>query len=73
MIQEKAVIFPKNNTENFQASDGWLRHWKEKNNISFKIVSGELKSVTPEMLNAWLRTSLPTLVKLRLERHLQRR
>ena len=43
MILEKAVIFAKElNTENFQASDGWLRRWKERNNISFKTVSGEL-------------------------------
>ena len=63
MIQEKAVIFSKElNTENFQASDGWLRRWKERNNISFKTVSGESKSVTPEMVNAWSETSLPTLL-----------
>ena len=63
MIQEKAVIFAQElNTENFQASDGWLRCWKERNNISFKTVSGESKSVTPEMLNAWSETSLPTLL-----------
>ena len=63
MIQEKAVIFAKElNNENFQASDGWLRCWKEKNNISLKTVSRELKSVTPEMVNAWLETSLPTLL-----------
>ena len=50
MIQEKAVTFAKElNTENIQASDGWLRRWKERNNISFKAVSGESKSVTPEM------------------------
>ena len=63
MIQEKAVIFAKElNTENFQASDGWLRRWKERNNISFKTVSRESKSVTPEMVNAWSETSLPTLL-----------
>ena len=63
MIQEKAVIFAKElNTENFQASDGWLRRWKERNNISFKTVSGESKSVTPEMVNAWSETSFPTLL-----------
>ena len=61
MIQEKAVIFAKGlNTENFQASDGWLRRWKERNDISFKTVSGESKSVTPEMVNAWSEMSLPT-------------
>ena len=62
MIQEKAVIFAEElNTDNSQALDGWLRHWKERNNISFKTVSGESKSVTPEMVHAWSKTSLPTL------------
>ena len=63
MIQEKAVTFAKElNTENIQASDGWLRRWKERSNISFKAVSGESKSVTPEMVNTLLETSLPTLL-----------
>ena len=31
MIQEKAVIFAKE--LNFQASDGWLRRWRERNYI----------------------------------------
>ena len=62
MIQEEAVIYAKElNTENFQASDGWLQRWKERKNISFKTVSGESKSVTPEMVNVWSETSLPTL------------
>ena len=59
MIQEKAVVFAKElNTENFHASNGWLRRWKERNNVSFKTVSGESKSATPEMVNAWSETSL---------------
>ena len=41
MMQEKEVIFAKElNTENFQASDDWLRRWKERNNISFKTFRG---------------------------------
>ena len=64
MIREKVVIFAKElNTENFQVSDGWLRRWKESNDISFKTVSGESKSVTPWlMVSAWSETSLPTLL-----------
>ena len=62
-IQEKAVTFAKElNTENFQASDGWLWCWKEINNISFKTVSGELKSVTSEMVNRCSEMSLPTFL-----------
>ena len=56
------VIFVKElNTEDFMASNGWLRHWKERINISFEAVSGESKSVTPKMVQAWLETSLPTV------------
>ena len=55
------VVFVKElNTEDFKASNGWLRRWKERNNISFEAVSGDSKSVTPEMVNAWLETSLQT-------------
>ena len=62
-MKEKAVAFAKElNTENFQASDGWLRRWKERKNTSFKTVSGESKSITPEMVNARSETSLPTLL-----------
>ena len=58
VIQEKAVMFAKDlNVENFQASDGWLRRWKERNNITFKTVSGESNSVTPDMVNSWFETS----------------
>ena len=51
MIQEKAVIFAKElNTENFQVLDGWLRRWKESNDISFTTVSGRSKSITPWLM-----------------------
>ena len=63
IIQEKASIYAKKlNTENFKASDGWLRLWKERRNITFKTISGESNSVTSEMINAWKETSLPTLL-----------
>ena len=41
-IQEKAAIFANE-----------LNTIEERNNISFKTVSGESKPVTPEMVNAW--------------------
>ena len=44
MFQDKALIFAKElNVENFQASDGWLRRWKERNHVTFKAASGESK------------------------------
>ena len=30
--------------------------------VTFKTISGELHSVTPEMVNVWSETSLPTLL-----------
>ena len=58
IIQEKASIYAKElNIENFEASDGWLRRWKERRNITFKTVSGKSNSVTSEMVNAWKETS----------------
>ena len=63
MIQEKAVIFAKElSTKNFQAPDGWLQRWKERDNILHKTVSEESKSVTSKMVNVWSETSLPTLL-----------
>ena len=61
IIQEKESIYAKVlNIENFKA--GWLRRWKERRNITFKIISGESNSVTSEMVNAGKETSLPTLL-----------
>ena len=63
IIREKALEFAKElNLEKFQASDGWLHSWKARYNISFKEVSGESKSVTPEITAAWKETSLPTIL-----------
>ena len=63
MIQEKALTFDKElNVENFQTSHGWLRLWKERSHKTFKTVSGESKSVTPEIADGWLETFLPTLL-----------
>ena len=48
--------------EKFLVSDGWLHAWKTRYNISFKEVSRESRSVTPEMTNASNETSLPTIL-----------
>ena len=46
----------------FQALDGWLRRWKERNQKTFKTISRESKSVTAEMVDGWWQTSLPILL-----------
>ena len=51
MIQEKAPTFAKElNAEDLQASDCWLRRWRERNLIIFNTVLGELKSVNQKWL-----------------------
>ena len=63
ILQEKVLDFAKQiNIEKFRASDGWLHTWKSRYNVSFKEVSGESKSVTPEMTNAWNEISLSTIL-----------
>ena len=63
IIQEEASSYAKElNIENFIASDSWLRRWKEWRNITFKKISGESNSVTPEMVNACKEISLPFLL-----------
>ena len=63
MIQEKSLTSAKElNIENFRASDGWLRCCKERNHMNFKNLSGESKSVTPEMVDGWWETSPVTLL-----------
>ena len=63
ILKEKALDFAKQlDITTFQASDSWLHSWKTRYNISFKEVSGELNSVTPEMTGSWEETSLPTIL-----------
>ena len=52
IIQEKASIYAKElNIENFKASDGCLRRWKERRNNTFKTISGESNPATSETVN----------------------
>ncbi|XP_057291713.1 tigger transposable element-derived protein 4-like [Hydractinia symbiolongicarpus] len=50
------------NYEDFSASNGWLRGWKERYGITFKEVSGESAKVTSEMTAPWEETTLPTIL-----------
>ena len=48
--------------DDFKASNGWLDRWKARNNVSFKTVSGEPKSCTPEMTVHWKEAHLPKIL-----------
>ena len=63
ILKEKALDFAKQlDIETFQASDGWLHAWKARYSFSFREESGESNSVTPEMIESWKGTSLPTIL-----------
>ena len=52
MIQEKALTFAKEfNVKSLQASECWLWRLKERNHITFKIVSSESIFGNPEMVD----------------------
>ena len=63
ILKEKSSIFAKAfGITDFAPSDGWIMRWKRRFNISFKKISGEGVSCTPEMVSPWKETSLPTLL-----------
>ena len=63
ILKEKALDFAKQlDIETFQASDGWLHTWKARYSNSFREVSGESNSVTPELIESWKGTYLPTIL-----------
>ena len=74
MNYEASVIFAKElNTESFEASDGWLRRWKERNNISFKTVSGSRNlSHQRWLMRSWKR-HFQLFCRTKLERRLEGR
>ena len=63
ILKEKATQYARElEIENFQASNGWIERWKARYGISFKTVSGEMASCTPEMTASWSETLLPTIL-----------
>ncbi|XP_065642738.1 tigger transposable element-derived protein 4-like [Hydra vulgaris] len=63
ILKEKALKFAEALGElDFKASDCWFHNWKERNGISFKIISGESAAVTNNMTASWNETTLPTLL-----------
>ena len=63
IIKEKAISLSKSlDLADFKASEGCLDKWKQRHNVTFKTVSGEENSVTPEMTASWSETYLPTIL-----------
>ena len=63
MLQEKALQFAKDlcNTK-FEASNGWLVSFRQRNNIAFYIKSGERADVDIAIVEDW-KEKLPTLLE----------
>ena len=63
ILKGKSSIFAKAfGITDFVPSDSWITRLKRQFNISFKKISGEGVSCTPEMVSSWKETSLPTLL-----------
>lgn len=59
MLQEEALIISERlggNSVGFTASNGWLRKWKKRYNISEMKVAGEEGDVSQETLSSWERS-----------------
>ncbi|XP_066253423.1 tigger transposable element-derived protein 6-like [Euwallacea similis] len=63
LVKEKAKeIAEKFGYKNFSASDGWLKKWRKRHNISFKYISGEAADVNQETVDEFLE-KLPSLLR----------
>ncbi len=64
IIRDQALDFAsKLGITGFNASEGWLTRFKERNNIVFGSVSGESASVDQSVINDWVHNKLPDLIK----------
>lgn len=65
IIQEKARIFANSlgiSSELFNASEGWLSNFKQRNSIVFKSIEGESGEIHAEQTNDWFKFQLPALL-----------
>ena len=54
MLWEKAIkIFTEIKVENFVASNGWLKCFRKRHNMSFKTISGEGAYMPVNEVNEW--------------------
>ena len=63
VLKEKVLKFAKSlHLDDFRVPDGWFDRWESRHNVTFREVSGEEKSCTPEMTASWKETHLPTIL-----------
>lgn len=64
LLMEKAKMFADMlKIEDFKASTGWLDHFKKRHGLSFKVISGEMNSVSDETVQRWTQEQLPKLLE----------
>jgi len=55
MLQAKAKFFAEAlGIENFAASDGWLASFKKRPNISYKVICGEVATISDGVVREWV-------------------
>ena len=64
MMQERALLYAKNlgiSEEDFKASTGWLKSFRQRHNINLASIYGEGGSVSVELVTDW-KSRLPLIV-----------
>lgn len=63
ILQEKAMDFARQfGNHEFRASQGWLTKFKQRHGVVCKHVCSEASYVNPELMGAWLMTTVPALL-----------
>jgi len=64
MLQSKAIELSEElGVADFKCSLGWLTRFKQRHNISYRVICGEAKSVSVDQMAEWKDTHLPSILK----------
>ena len=64
LLKEKAEKFAAAfGLDDFQCSNGWIDHFKQRHDLKFKSLSGKKGEVNLEMTSNWIKDVLPKLIQ----------